>query len=636
MHRQPTSPRARETAREQLREPRDRAEGLPARLSFLRLVTLLAPLIVLAAPLRPPASAQRPQRADSSRDRGAPSLPGTAPRDSVGVSDADRALRAAMADSSSWPSYGRDYTNQRYVRLTQITAANVASLRLAWKYKTGVPHVFQTSPVVVDGTMYISTPLNHVIALDARTGAKRWEYVHQLGITVFCCGPGNRGVAVYGGRVFMGTLDARLVALDARDGRKLWDVKVADADSAFSLTGTPVVVEGRVIVGTSGAEYGRRCFVSAYDAGTGRELWRFYNVPTPAEGGWWGKWVERDAFGTSLRRDIAREKSDSAKYADAWRTGGGSTWQAPAVDTALGLVIYVTGNPGPDLDGRVRPGDNLYTDSIIALDYRTGQLKWYFQTLPHDRWDYDASSPAVLLEVKDSTGRIVSAVAEAGKTGWVYFVDRATGAPIRRSVNFVPQKNLFAEPTLAGTRMLPGANGGSEWSPTAYSPQTNYLYVMGMNQPMVFRLRPEPLKPPAFWRAGTWVTVGAPSEHYSLFSAIDVNTGRIAWQTKLVKPTIGGVVATSGGVVFTGTADKHFLAFDARTGRELWRYDANAGVNAPPVSYALDGRQYVAVAAGGSFQINSPRGDELLVFALPSASSRGSVQRTGGATGGLP
>ncbi len=557
--------------------------------------------------------------------------------DSASLPPADLAIRAAMADSGSWPSYGRDYTNRRYAPLAQITPSNVGSLTLAWKYKTGVPHAFQASPVVVDGTMYISTPLNHVIALDARTGAKKWEHVQALGRTVFCCGPVNRGVAVYGGRVFMGTLDARLVALDVRDGRKLWDVKVADADSAFSLTGTPVVVEGRVLVGTSGAEYGRRCFVSAYDAATGRELWRFYNVPTPAEGGWWGTWVERDAFGTSLNRDIAREKADSAKFAGAWRTGGGSTWQAPAVDTARHLMIYATGNPGPDLDGRVRPGDNLYTNSIVALDYRTGALKWFFQTLPHDRWDYDAASPVVLLDVRDSTGRTVPAVAQAGKTGWVYIVSRETGAPIRRSVAFVPQENLFAEPTLQGTRMLPGANGGSEWSPAAFSPRTNLLYVMGMNQPMVFRLRPEPLAPPAFWRAGTWVEVGEPSEHYSLFSAIDVNTGRIAWQTRLDKPNIGGMVVTAGDVVFTGSADKHFLAYDAGTGRELWRYDANAGVNAPPVSYALDGRQYVAVAAGGSFQINSPRGDELLVFALPrTASASAAATGAGRSPAGAP
>jgi len=305
------------------------------------------------------------------------------------------------------------------------------------------------------------------------------------------------------------------------------------------------------------------------------------------------------------------------RFRDAWRTGGASTWQAPAVDVARGLVIYVTGNPGPDLDGRVRPGDNLYTNSIVALDYRTGRLKWYFQTLPHDLWDYDAASPVVLLDVRDSTGATVPAAAQAGKTGWVYIVNRETGAPIRRSVNFVPQENMFAHPTLEGTRMLPGANGGSEWSPTAFDQRSGLLYVTGMVQPMVFRLRPEKLAPPAFWRAGTWVEVGAPEEHYGLFSAVDVNTGKIAWQTKLDRPQIGGAVVTAGGVVFTGTADKHFLALDAATGTELWRYGANAGVNAPPVSFAIAGRQYVAVAAGGSFQINSPRGDEILVFALP-------------------
>jgi PQQ-dependent dehydrogenase (methanol/ethanol family) len=521
-----------------------------------------------------------------------------------------------MADGGGWPSYGRDWTNQRYSPLAQIRPATVGRLALAWRYHTGIPNAFEASPVVVDGTMYVSTPLNHVVALDAATGRKRWEHAESLSTTVHCCGPVNRGVAVYGGRVYEGTLDGRLVALDARTGRTVWSVRVADNERGYAVDGAPVAADGKVIVGISGAEYGIRGFVTAYDAATGAKVWRFYTIPSPEEGGWWGKWSPADPFGADLHRDLARERADSARYADSWRTGGGSVWQAPAVDPALGLVIFGVGNASPDLDGSVRPGDNLYTASVVAVDLRTGKLKWYFQELPHDTWDLDATSPVVLFDLPGAGGDTVRAVAQAGKTGWVYILDRATGKPIRRSDAFVPQANLFARPTRDGIRMLPGANGGSEWSAPAYSPQTGYLYVLGLHQPMLYKVKPEPLEPPAFWLGGAFYPNGEPQ--YGLFSAVDLTTGRIAWQVKVADPMIGGAVATAGGLVFTGTKDKRFLAFDARTGRQLWRYDAQAGVNAPPISYAVNGRQYVAVAAGGNYQINAPRGDEVLAFALDS------------------
>jgi alcohol dehydrogenase (cytochrome c) len=531
------------------------------------------------------------------------------------AADTDTDLVRAMADSASWPSYGRDQTNQRYSPLGQITPANVRSLELAWKYKTGVPQSFEASPIVVNGTLYISTPLNRVVALDAVNGRKRWEYVHDFrGVTVHCCGPVNRGVAVYDGRVYMGTLDARLVALDAESGRKVWETQVADNARAYAVNGPIVAVDGKVLAGTSGAEYGIRGYLAAFDAATGREVWRWHTIPSPEEGGWWGQWRETDAFGVKLNRNIAREKADSAKFPDTWQTGGGSVWQAPAVDRELGLVIFTVGNPSPDLDGSSRPGDNLYTNSIVALDYRTGQLKWHYQQIPHDVWDLDTASPVVLVEVADSAGRRVKAVAQAGKHGWVDILDRATGKPIRRTSNFVPQANMYALPTTKGTRMLPGANGGSEWSAAAYHPGTGYMYVLGLHQPMLYKVRPEPLKPPAMWLGGAFVGTGEPE--YGLFSAVDLATGRIAWQKRVGKPMIGGALATAGGVVFTGTPDKEFLAFDAKSGEQLWTYQANGGVNAPPASYAIDGRQYVAVAAGGNFQINSPRSDELLVFAL--------------------
>ena len=528
---------------------------------------------------------------------------------------AETAFLAAMTDSANWASYGRDHTNQRYSPLSRINAANVSSLKPAWRYKTGIPHAFEATPIVLDGIMYISTPLNHVLALDAATGRKLWEHAETLSTTVHCCGPVNRGVAVYGGRVYMGTLDGRLVALETQTGRAAWTVRVADNERAYAIDAAPVAADGKVIVGVSGAEYGIRGFVSAYDAETGRLVWRFYTIPSPAEGGWWGKWSETDAFGADLHRDIAREKEDSAKYADAWRVGGGSVWQAPAIDRELGLVIFTVGNASPDLDGSVRPGDNLYTDCVVAVSLETGKLAWYFQELPHDAWDLDPASPVVLADLPDNDGGTpVRAVAQAGKTGWVYVLDRATGKPLRRSDPFVPQENLFARPTSEGVRMLPGANGGSEWSASAYSPATGYMYVLGLHQPMLYKVKPEPLKPPAFWLSGAFYGNGEPQ--YGLFTAVDLATGKIAWQNRVADPMIGGALATAGGVVFTGTKDKQFLAFDARTGKQLWRYQADAGVNAPPVTYVAGGRQLVAVAAGGNFQINAPRGDEVMAFAL--------------------
>lgn len=531
-------------------------------------------------------------------------------------SAADSMVVRAMSDPAQWPSYGRDYTNQRFSPLTQVTSANIGRLSVAWTYHTRIPKAFENSPVVIDGTMYISTPDDHVIALDAANGQRKWEYTPVLKTTVHCCGPVNRGVAVYDGKVYIATLDARLIALDAADGHVVWKTTVADNKRGYAETMAPVAVEGKILVGISGAEYGIRGFLSAYDAATGSLLWRFYTIPAPDEApnGWWGQWKQTDAFGTSLNRDITREKDDSATYAEAWRTGGGSVWQSPTVDLARHLVVFNVGNASPDLESEVRPGDNLYTNSIVAIDLRTGKLKWYFQEVPHDAWDLDAASPVILADVADASGKKTAAAAQAGKTGWVYVVDRNTGAPIRRSDAFVPQANIFARPTPGGVRMLPGANGGSEWSAAAYSPQTGYMYVLGIHQPMLYKVKKEKLTPPAFWLGGLFLPTG--EDQYGLFSAVDLNTGHIVWQQKVPDPMIGGAMVTAGGVVFVGTADKRFLAFDARTGQQLWTYEAHAGVNAPPVSYAIKGRQYVAVAIGGNYQINSPRGDEVVAFTL--------------------
>ena len=532
------------------------------------------------------------------------------------VAGHDAELRAAMADSTQWPSYGRDYTNQRYSPLVQVNAGNVAQLTLQWHFKTGLSESFENSPLIIGRTMYVTTPMNHLFALDAVTGAKKWEYIHPLGSTTVCCGPVNRGAAYYGGRVYMATLDGQLVALDTTTGDVAWKVQVVDNMKGYSITMAPVIADGMVFIGTSGAEYGIRGRVTALDANTGALRWRWYTIPSPDEGGWWGKWSTTDPFGTPMNRDVAQEKRDSAKYNDAWKRGGGSVWQTPAIDTTRGLMILTVNNPSPDIDGVVRPGDNLYTDCIVALEYKTGKLRWYFQEVPHDTWDYDPISPPVLADVKDSSGRVVPAVAQAGKTGWVYVLDRTNGKPIRRTDAFVEQTGMFTRATRQGVRVLPGGNGGSEWSPPAYSPQTGYLYVLGINEHDLYKLRPETYAAPASYLTGVWYSA-EPKKDYGSFSAVDLNTGRIAWQDTVPHPMVGGAMTTAGGVVFVGAKDRRFLGIDARSGRILWTYTASAGVNAPPVTYMIDGRQYVAVAAGGNLQVNAPRGDELLVFALP-------------------
>ncbi|HEX5439129.1 MAG TPA: PQQ-dependent dehydrogenase, methanol/ethanol family [Gemmatimonadaceae bacterium] len=544
---------------------------------------------------------------------------------------AQRALVRAMADSTQWPTYGRSYSNERWSPLTQINRSNVGRLQLAWVNHSGIPHASESNPVVVNGTMYITTALNHVLALDAATGARKWEYVHQYSTTADCCSTNNRGVAVYDGKVYMGTVDARLVALDAKDGHTVWNVQVGDNDLGYHLTGAPTAVDGMIITGVSGGEQGCRCYVDAYDARTGRRLWRWYTIPSPAQGGWWGTWRTHDEWGMSFNRDIAREKADSAKYADSWKHGGGPMWHHPAYDPATGTLFLNIGNAAPDLNAIGRPGDNLYTASIVALDAKTGTLKWYYQEVPHDRWDYDATTPPVLVTVQDTTGRMVKAVAEAGKDGFVYVLDRATGKPIRKSQPFVPFENYMANPTPQGVIVNPGTLGGSDWSPTAYSPRTGYLYINANYLPMKERATAQTFRPPAQYWAGSVVAVPA-KQQYGLYVALDLNTGKIAWRDSLAKPTISGSVATAGGVVFTGLTGKKFVAYDARTGQQLWSYATDAGVNAPPITYEIDGTQYVAVAATGIETMDSPRGDETLVFALPAQDRAGPQPRATGDT----
>jgi PQQ-dependent dehydrogenase (methanol/ethanol family) len=529
----------------------------------------------------------------------------------------DQMLMNARNDNGrNWLMVGRDYSNQRWSPLNQINVNTVKDLRVAWMYQTGISRLgsFENSPVVVGGVMYVTTPYNVAMAVDARTGRELWRYEHKLGTQIFCCGPNNRGVAISGNTVYMLTLDARLVALDAQSGKVKFDIEIADPEAGYSETHAPIIVGNKVIVGISGAEYGIRGFVRAYDKESGQQIWNTYMIP---DKGWEGKFSPTTWEGEDLHRDIAKEKADMAKYADAWQRGGASVWMNAAYDDELKMLYVATGNPSPDLDGSVRPGDNLYSDCVVALDVNTGAIKWYYQTVPHDVWDLDAVSPPVIVTLKD--GR--KAVAHAGKTAWVYILDAATGKLIRKSQNFNRQENMFAQPTAEGTRMLPGANGGSEWSPMSVNPKLGYAYVMGLEQPMHYITHNAPYEKGKLWLGSAFKAVPG-EEQYGTFTAIDLNTGKIAWNVNTEQPMIGGSLATDGNLVFTGEGNGQFRAFDARTGKSLWSFQAGAGCNAPPVTYMLDGTQYVAVACGGNFQLGYPLGDAVLVFSLPRTGSQ--------------
>ena len=532
----------------------------------------------------------------------------------------DQMLLDAGRTGENWLMYGGSYNNQRFSPLDQINKSNVRDLQIVWVYQTGNPKSFETTPVVVGNVMYFTTPESRVIAVQAETGEEIWKYEPRLGTTIICCGPNNRGVAVYQDKVFVATLDDRLIALNQKDGSVAWDVRIDDPAAGYSQTMAPLVADGKVIIGTAGAEYGIRGYIKAFNPADGRLMWTWYSIPAPGEApnGWWGEWKPTDPFGTSLNRDIAREKRDSARYADAWRRGGGSMWMTPAYDPATKTLYAGIGNPSPDLDGTIRPGDNLYTESLVALDVTNGRLKWFFQMVPHDVWDLDATSPPVLFE---RNGRKL--VGHAGKTGWYYVLDATTGQPLLRSENFVPHENMFAQPTKEGVRMLPGANGGSEWSPTAYSPRTGYAYVLGLHQPMNYSTTSVPYERGKLWLGSAFRAIPG-EDQWGVFSAINVDNGEIVWERRVPDPMIGGALATAGDLVFVGQANGAFEAFDAGNGDVLWRFSAGAGVNAAPMTYMLNGVQYVAVAAGGNFQIGSKAGDDLYVFALRDrATARG-------------
>lgn len=524
-------------------------------------------------------------------------------------------LSAAEKDGNNFLHTNANYANSRYYPAKQINTSNVGTLRPAFTFQTEVLESMETAPLVVDGTMYITTSYNHVYAIDPVTGKQKWHYKHKMGpVTTYCCGPNNRGVAIMGGHVFMGTLDAKLVALDAKTGKLVWDTQIADPELGYSETMAPVAVNGRILMGTNGGEYGIRGFVKSFDAKDGKLQWTFHTIP---EKGHEGVWAVNDASGRNMHRDIAAEKEQLAKQGgDFYKTLGGGVWMTPAVDLETNTAFFTVGNPSPDLYGAERPGDNLYTDSIVAVDLNTGKYKWHYQYVAHDVWDLDAVSPVILTEAKGKDGKMVKVAIHGGKTGFVYVHDRATGELIRLSEPMVPIDGMWTLPTKEGAKMMLGANGGVEWSPMAINFETRLVYAANLLQPMTYHVEPSKYPGGKLWLGGAFKTI--PSEKQSgRLSAVNLDTGKVAWKFDTDEPLIGGVLATAGGLVFNGEANGLFRAFDAKSGKKLWEYQTGAGVNAPPVSYTVGGKQYIAVAAGGNNQIDAKRGNSVVVFALP-------------------
>ena len=568
-------------------------------------------------------------------------------------------LLAADHDRADWLTNGRTYSNLRFSPLDQINTGNVARLAPKWIYQTGKPATFQATPLVDRGVLYLSEPFSSVTALDAKTGRKIWHYEHKLAFKKICCGPANRGVGLGDGRVYVATVDAHLVALDQATGTVVWDIVLAKPDetaaedkgvlgkitgandrkpsgqSGVGANSAPLFYDGKVFMGVTGVgyglhleadrpgaplgtvvgiagKYGSSGFLAAFDAATGKRVWQFDST----QPGWEGTFVDKTAYGAPLPRDIAKEKAEDVHDTDAWRYGGGTIWHTPALDPKLGLLYFGIGNPSPQATGDGRPGDNLFTVSLVAVDVKTGKLRWYFQQVPHDLWGYDVASPPSLFDVTVD-GRSVPAVGEASKVGWYFVNDRRDGKLLFKSEPFVPQQNLFKAPTPEGIVIAPGVGGGSNWSPASVDEVKGVAYVAAMHLPAFFKTA---VLPAVGDKPAVAYTTADPAKvpNFGTLTALDLHRdGKILWQNKTAQPLVGGVVATAGGLVFTGEGNGELDAFDARTGKLLWHFDCGAGVNAPPIAYAVEGRQYIAVAAGGSAIWGYPQGDALIVFGLP-------------------
>jgi len=527
-------------------------------------------------------------------------------------------LLKGTEDTSAWLMYGGNYENWRFSSLKDINRQNVKKLQAAWLFQTGIPGQLEAAPIIADGVLYLTASYNHLFALDAVTGEPLWKYDHPLPEDLrICCGPTNRGVAIADDKVFMGTLDAYLVALDRKTGTVAWNIKMDDYAVGYSSTAAPLVIKDKVIIGIAGGEYGARGFIDAYGVKTGERKWRRYTIP--AEG----------------------EKGIETWAGDSWKTGGGPAWVTGSYDPDQNVLYWATGNPSPDWNGDSREGDNLYTNSVLALDPDTGEVKWHFQFTPHDIWDYDGNTGLFLVDVQRS-GQQVKALAQPNRNGFLYVLDRASGKYLH-SAQYVDKLNWAKGLDENGRPIvdpkyvpMPGGNpeyicpgnvGGQNGSYTAaYSPATKYIYVPviescgKMEKSTSVFIQGIP-----FWGGGPGATQADDQSSYGHLSAIDPTTGSIKWRYVDDYPLVGGTLVTAGGLVFTGNQHGYALAFDDTTGELLWKFQTGSAVRGQPVTYKIGDRQYVAVPSGGgglavSLVGENPlasKGSTLVVFALP-------------------
>jgi alcohol dehydrogenase (cytochrome c) len=520
----------------------------------------------------------------------------------IGAEVTSARLEHAASEPQNWLTYSGTYSSQRYSTLTQINLGNVKDLQQQWVVQNQVPGAWESNPLVVDGIMYLTERPNDVMAVDAKTGRLFWIYrwTPDPGARV-CCGANNRGVAILGDTLFTGTLDAHLIALDAKTGKSIWNIAVADVKEAYSITMAPMIVKDKVLVGVGGGEFGIRGFIAAFDPKTGKELWRFHTVPGPGEPGF------------------------ESWSGDSWKTGGAPVWTMGSYDPELDLVYFGTGNPGPDWNPAQRPGDNLYSDSVVALDPGSGKLKWYFQFTPNDGYDYDATQIPVLADM-DWNGKPAKVMMWANRNGFFYVLDRATGKFLRgapfEKVNWASGLDANGRPVQTppapGTPVYPGNQGGTNWFPPAYSPRTglfyfsiweNYatiyqreeaVYLLGRNfygggfagispvpgAPTVSIGRRGPID---YWTSevGSGATV-----------ALDPKTGKRVWTFPQYDVTDAGMLVTASDLLFTGGREGYFYVFDAKTGKLLWKTNLGGSIVNAPIAYAIDGKQYVSVISG--------------------------------------
>jgi alcohol dehydrogenase (cytochrome c) len=504
---------------------------------------------------------------------------------------APQRLLDSAKEPQNWLMYSGDYAGRRYSTLDHINTSNATSLVPKWAYQTMAGGKFEATSLVVDGILYGTGADDRAFALDAHSGRPIWQYQRALPPDIRpCCGRVNRGLAILADKLFMGTLDAHVIALDSKTGNIVWDVSTAEYAKGYSITLAPLVIKNLVIIGVSGGEYGIRGFIDAYDASNGQRKWRFYTVPGPGEPGhetWEG---------------------------DSWKIGGAPAWITGTYDPVTNTTFWTTGNPSPSNRGEGRAGDNLYSNCLLALDPDTGKLKWHFQFTKHDEHDYDATQVPVLVD--DGSRHLI---VQANRNGFFYVIDRSSGKLLSatpygrvtwsdsKDANGVPIERKEASPTLQGVPVCPGAIGATNWMSPTYDPQTKLFYVTAREQCDIFSTAPQPYEAGHAFYGSAYFPNDNAQPFWGAVRAIDPATSQIKWELKHLSPSWSGVLSTAGGLVFTGDAEGNFMSLDAASGKILWHFQCGASIYASPMTYAIDGKQYVAIAAGST----------LFAFGLP-------------------